>query len=113
MRTTISRATPTPTNVQRARVLARRYCRCLASCSAASSPSGGRGTVMRGRWAPRAPRNRGPGSHAEQVTRLQEEPVRDPGELAETERRRLGERGAVAQEKHRARRRLVGEQEII
>src|SRR5579859_3509021 len=112
-RTATSSPTPTPTKVQRARVLARRYCRCLASCSAASSSSSGRETVMRGRWTPRGRRDRGPGSHAEQVTRLQEKPVRGARQPAEAERRRLGEGRAVAEEEHRARRRLVGEQEIV
>src|SRR5438034_7790600 len=51
--------------------------------------------------------------HPEQVAQLQKKPVRRAAQIAEPERLRLGERRAVAQEYDGARRRLVGEQQVV
>src|SRR6266550_1652970 len=51
--------------------------------------------------------------HPEQVAQLQKKPVRRAAQIAEPERLRLAERRAVAQEYDGARRRLVGEQQVV
>src|SRR5439155_13334784 len=51
--------------------------------------------------------------HPEQIAQLQKKPVRRAAQVAEPERLRLAERRAVAQEYDGARRRLVGEQQVV
>src|SRR5207253_661766 len=51
--------------------------------------------------------------HPEQIAQLQKEPVRRAAQIPEPERFRLAERRAVAQEYDGARRRLVGEQQVV
>src|SRR5438046_4899226 len=51
--------------------------------------------------------------HPEQIAQLQRKPVRRAAQVAEPERLRLAERRAVAQEYDGARRRLVGEQQVV
>src|SRR2546429_5628070 len=73
------------------------------------------------RWSSKASRRTrrravlsGPAAlHAEQVAQLQEEPVRRATQVAEPEGVGLRERCAVTQEDDRARRRLIGEQQVV
>src|SRR5881392_2025618 len=100
--TAINRTMPNPTKPQRARVLASTYWRCLAYCSWTSWCS-----RLSACWTTQG------NLHPEQVARLQEEPIRGAPQVAEAEGRRLAERGAVPEKEHRARCRLVGEQEVV
>src|SRR5205814_2933627 len=96
--------------------------RCFVRSSAASCWARFDASAMSTRSATGAGRAKPPGGavlsgpaalHAEQVAQLQEEPVRGATQVAEPEGVGLGERCAVTQEDDRARRRLIGEQQVV